>query len=130
MKATVVKIWKTDKRGQREQWSLKLDEPIKYGWRYNSETEEEEAEGQTHYLVASAVYDTFYAFCLLYETYLFPANEAFDIIDWDELYGSQKDTTDILQVLTEAGYDVDLESLEAAPVDVDMQEDEENDEDA
>lgn len=115
MKATVLKIWRTESRGHREQWALKLDGGgIEYGKEFHWETKEygPEPVGKTQYLLASAVRDGHG----LYETYLFPLDENLKVLSLQELPGSRKNTVDILAVLTEAGYEVDLASIETAEI--------------
>ncbi len=54
------------------------------------------------YIIASAINNR-----LVYETYLFKANKKGEVMDYLELPGSQKNTTDILTVMEEAGYRVE-----------------------
>lgn len=75
---------------------FKVSPAVPYSWNHDSKA----YDGETEYIVASAV--TGWA----YETYLFPADENGSVIDWGELDGSQKGTTDIQSVMSEAGYSV------------------------
>lgn len=54
------------------------------------------------YILASAINNM-----LAHETYLFSADRHGKIMDYQELPGSQKNTTDILTVMEEAGYRVE-----------------------
>lgn len=41
------------------------------------------------------------------ETYIFPASEDGEVIDWGELFGSMKGTLSHIEALGEAGYEVE-----------------------
>lgn len=49
------------------------------------------------------------------ETYLFPANELGEALNWAELQGSQKDTMDQNKVWADLGYEVVCKLEEAQP---------------
>ena len=53
----------------------------------------------TNYVIVSAVHDH-----LIYETFIFPADESGSVIDWDELDGSLRGTTSHRKALEGAGY--------------------------
>ena len=53
----------------------------------------------TNYVIVSAVCDH-----LLYETFIFPADESGSVIDWGELDGSLRGTTSHQKALEGAGY--------------------------
>lgn len=77
---------------------FKVNPPIAFSDSWDEETL------TTEYIVASsltAAFDTGRP-----ETFLFPTNEEGVILDWGELPGSQRGTTNIDAVLTEAGYEV------------------------
>ena len=53
----------------------------------------------TNYVIVSAVHDD-----LIYETFIFPADESGSVIDWGELDGSLRGTTSHRKALEGAGY--------------------------
>jgi len=58
------------------------------------------------YVIVSAVDEPLGQYLRVHETYIFPANEQAEVIDWGELFGSLKDTTDHAEALAAAGYKV------------------------
>lgn len=73
----------------------RLSEVIEYG--FGDETT------YTEYVIASTANAPFTGI----ETYIFPADEGGNILDWGELPGSQRGTTSHAEVLSDAGYPLD-----------------------
>lgn len=73
----------------------RLSEIIEYG--FGDET------NHTGYVIASTAIDPFTGI----QTYIFPADEDGNVLDWGELTGSRKGTTSHAEVLSGAGYPLD-----------------------
>ena len=97
-------ILKKSNNGVAEQWLVKPESPY---------------EGHEYFIVSAAILtnNQNYRFINLLdhmmgsgssdrETYLFAADADGTVISWSELEGSQKGTVDIVQVLTDAGFEV------------------------
>lgn len=82
----------------------RLDPPLEArDWRNN-------LEGTYEYVIVSAADDKFSG----PETYLFPADETGEIVNWDELDGSYKGGFDHARALAGAGYLIRNEDTEVA----------------
>lgn len=78
------------RRPDMEAVLFRVEPPVPYG-----------DEGRvTDHLVASAINKS------VRETYLFAADSGGEILDWGELDGSRKGTTDIIDTMLRAGYEV------------------------
>lgn len=72
-----------------------LSQPITYGW---------DNESRTEFVVVSALsaaFDTHKP-----ETFIFPADEQGEIVDFSEMQGSQRGTTDHATVIAAAGWEM------------------------
>jgi len=77
-----------------EAWLYRVDPPVEYGW--------EEDSQNTEYVVSSATISLF----VESETYLLPADESGEIIEWGKLDGSFRGSWDCDQAVRNAGYTI------------------------
>jgi hypothetical protein len=75
-----------------------LSEPVEYDYDYNAE----KYKSSTKYVIVSATSVMFSG----PETYVFPADEQGNVVNWSELDGSFKGGLDHRRALTEAGFTV------------------------
>lgn len=83
----------------RSEWNgtaklYRVDPPAEYGWGDRTST--------TEYVIASATNAMFSG----PETYLFPGDEAGQVLDWGELEGSYRGALDHERAITGAGYTI------------------------
>lgn len=77
---------------------FELSAPVEYDYNYDTEKNEK----LTQFVVVSATSAMFSG----PETYIFPANEQGEVVDWMELDGSYKGGLDHERALQRAGYEV------------------------
>jgi hypothetical protein len=79
---------------------FKLSEPVTYDYDYETKQDRK----STNYVVVSAVNAMFSG----PETYIFPADEQGEIVNWSEMDGSYKGELDHARALRDAGYEVQM----------------------
>ena len=77
---------------------FQLSQPVEYGYDYKAK----KYEKSTEFVVISAASAMFSG----PETYIFPANEEGEVVDWCELEGSFKGGLDHERALKNAGYEI------------------------
>lgn len=95
MTITITKVRDVAMKAGAEQALYRLSEPITYGWNNDQQTE---------YVVISAL--TFAFDHAGSETFIFPADEHGEVVDWGELDGSQRGTTSHAAVIAAAGWEL------------------------
>ena len=76
---------------------FQVSPPVSYDYDYDTEQNQK----STEYVVVSAADVVFSG----PETYIFPANEQGEVVDWSELEGSYRGGLDHRQALENAGYE-------------------------